>query len=70
MVTEVAVVSGGPSGDRTIEVIADLDLNTFKLKVDGITQASGIAFDNNVNIDAVRIYTDELSTSNFGNREF
>ena len=70
VVTEVAVVSGGPSGDRTIEVIADLDLNTFKLKVDGITQASGIAFDNNVNIDAVRIYTDELSDSNFGNREF
>ena len=40
------------------------------MKVDGITQASGIAFDNNVNIDAVRIYTDELSDSNFGNREF
>ena len=69
-VTEFAVVSGGPSGDRTIEVIADLDLNTFKVKVDGITQASGIAFDNNVNIDAVRIYTDELADSNFGNREF
>ena len=69
-VTQVAVVSGGPANDHTIEVIADLDLNTFKLKIDGITQASGVAFDNNVNIDAVRIYTDELDDGNFGNREF
>ena len=69
-VTEVLVVSGGPANDHTIEVIADLDLNTFELKIDDVTQASGVAFDNNVNIDAVRIYSDEIDDSNFANREF
>ena len=69
-VTQVLVVSGGPSNDHTIEVIADLDLNTFTLKIDDVTQASDVAFDNNVNINGVRIYTDALVTTNFNNREF
>ena len=69
-VTEVAVVSGGPANDHTIEVIANLDLNTFVLKIDDVVQASGVAFDNNVSIDAVRIYSDEVDDSNFANREF
>ena len=69
-VTEVAVVSGGPANDHTIEVIADLDLNTFTLKIDDVVQASDVAFDNNVNIDAVRIYADEIDDTNFANREF
>jgi len=58
--TEVAIVSGGVGNDHTIEVIADLDLNTFTLKIDDVTQASGVAFDNNVNIDAVRLYADAV----------
>ncbi|MHC4511735.1 MAG: DUF11 domain-containing protein, partial [Planctomycetota bacterium] len=63
---EVQVLNGG--GDHTIEVIADLDFNTFDLSIDGqpcaTTSSCGIAFDNNVDIDAIRIYTDELSTFN------
>ncbi|MCH7876528.1 MAG: DUF2341 domain-containing protein, partial [Gemmatimonadetes bacterium] len=68
--TEVAVVSGGSGNDHTIEVIANLDNNTFTLKIDGTVQASGVAFDNNVAIDAVRIYADELGGGNFATREF
>ncbi|MCH7933624.1 MAG: hypothetical protein IIC36_06470, partial [Gemmatimonadetes bacterium] len=67
---QVAVVSGGVGNDHTIEVIADLDLNTFLLKIDDVIQVSGVAFDNNVNIDAVRIYTNELGTGNFTTSEF
>ena len=66
--TEVAVVNGG--GDHTIEVFANLDLNIFTLKIDGVTQVAGAAFDNNVSIDAVRIYTDELGTGAFNSRDF
>ena len=68
--TEVAVVSGGPSNDHTIEVFANLDLNTFTLKIDGVTQVAGVAFDNNVTIDGVRLYMDELGTGAFATREF
>jgi hypothetical protein len=59
---EVQVLNGG--GDHTIEVIADLDSNTFDLIIDGTPQAADVPFDNNVPIDAVRIYTDEMDTSN------
>ncbi len=68
--TEVAVVSGGPANDHTIEVVANLTTNTFDLIIDGITQASDVAFDNNVPIDAIRVYTNALSQSNFATREF
>jgi len=66
-VTEVAVVS---DNDTIIEVIADLDSNVFNLTIDGTLEASNVAFDNNVTIDAVRIYTDELNQTNFNLREF
>jgi hypothetical protein len=68
--TEVAVVSGGPGNDHTIEVIANLTTNTFDLIIDGTTQASRVAFDNNVPIDAIRIYADGVNQANFATREF
>lgn len=69
-VTEVAVVSGGPSqsDEHTIRVDADLDTNTFTLIIDGVVEASGVSFDNSVDIDAIRIYADGLSAGNFGTK--
>jgi hypothetical protein len=66
-VTEVAIVS---DNNAIIEVIADLDSNVFNLTIDGNLEASNVAFDNNVTIDAVRLYTDELNQNNFNLREF
>ena len=78
-ITEIGVVSGdaGPNsgGDATIEIIANLDANTFDLTitgpglVSGTGSAFGVAFDNNVDIDAVRIFLDNVNQANFGDLE-
>jgi adhesin/invasin len=54
--TQVATLSGL----HTIEVIANLDLGVFDLKLDGTTVATGVAFDKSMgtlgSLDAVRLY--------------
>ena len=73
-VTQVGVVSGS-GGDATITVIVDLDTNTYDLSVtgagliSGTGTASGVAFNNDVNIDSVRIIIDSLNDGNFGDLE-
>jgi FlaG/FlaF family flagellin (archaellin) len=73
-VTQIGVVSGS-GGDANIEVIADLDTKTFDLTItgpgliSGTGTATGIPFDNNVNIDTVMIYLNQVSESNFSNLE-
>ncbi|MCH9029521.1 MAG: fibronectin type III domain-containing protein [Bacteroidetes bacterium] len=77
--TEVGVVSGDAGanvgGDATVTVTVDLDANTYDLAVtgtgliSGTGSATGIAFDNNVDIDTVRIYLDELSNGCCGDKE-
>jgi hypothetical protein len=78
-VTEVGVVSGdagsNAGGDATVTVTADLDANTFDLAVtgsglvSGTGTATGVAFDNNVDIDSVRIYLDGVKDNAFGDLE-
>jgi len=68
-VTEVEVVSG----PTTISIIANLNSNTFDLDIDpsdGMVEAQAIAFDNNVDIDTLRIYTNLVNDNNFSSREF
>jgi len=67
----VGVVSGdggyNNGGAARVTVTADLDANTFDISVtgDGLISgtgtATGIAFNNNVDIDTVRIYAEEVS---------
>jgi len=78
-VNQVAVVSGdagsNSGGDATIEVIADLDAKTFDLTItgagliSGLGTATGVPFDNNVNINTVMIYLNAINESNFGDLE-
>lgn len=66
--TQVAIVSG----EATIEVIADLDANTFDLTITGGGaggSAYSIPFDNNVNIDTVMLYLNGLHSGNFDGLE-
>lgn len=71
-VTQVATINGGPTqaGEHLIEIEVDLDNNTFDIDVDGVPRAASVPFDNAVNINSIRIYTDEVSNGNFGSRYF
>ena len=71
-VTQVATVNGGPStaDEHSIEVEVDLNNNTFDISIDGVPRASGVPFDNNVGINAIRIYSDKVSNGSFGSRYF
>ena len=69
--TEVSIVSGL----HTIEVIANLDTETFELKIDSVTVATGVAFDKSLttigSIDAIRLYQGEgIGPSGGGNKAF
>tara|TARA_Y100000310_G_scaffold217822_1_gene218937 strand:+ start:25918 stop:27036 length:1119 start_codon:yes stop_codon:yes gene_type:complete len=78
-VTQVAVVSGSAGyntgGDASITVTVDLDTNTFDLTITGAGlisgsgTATGVPFDNNVDIDTIRIYLDELNIQYFEDLE-
>jgi flagellin-like protein len=60
------------SGESTIEVIADLDANTFDLTITGGGaggSATSIPFVNDVNINTVMIYLNELNSAHFFNLE-
>jgi len=74
--TQIAVVSGydgyNTGGFAYVTVTADLDANTFDLSVtgdgliSGTGSATGVAFDNNVDIDTVRICFHEIGNTNMG----
>ena len=70
--TQVATVTGL----HTIEVMANLNTETFNLKIDGATVASGVSFDKSLassggSIDAVRLYQGEgISSGAGGNKAF
>jgi len=78
-VTQVAVVSGdagyNTGGDATITATVDLDADTFDLTITGAGLISGsgtatdVPFDNNVDIDTVRIYSDRLNIQYFEDLE-
>ena len=62
--TQVATVTGS----HTIEVVADLNAKTYEIKIDNVSQATGVPFDNDVSINAIRIYADEINQGNFNTR--
>ncbi len=67
--TQVEVVSG----TTNIKVTANLDTNTYSLDIDpsdGTVEATGISFDNNVSIDAIRIYADLVKPTQIIPRAF
>ena len=74
-ITQIGVVSGdagdNAGGDATITVTADLDANTFDISItgDGLISgsgsATGVAFDNNVDIDTVRIYLNGVKDAQY-----
>lgn len=61
---------GTLSGQKTLTVLADLGAKTYTLSADGIELGSGIPFDNDVNLDTVRFFTDQLNETNFAGRCF
>jgi len=67
--TQVEVVSG----TTDIKVTANLDNNTYSLDIDpsdGTVEATGVSFDNNVSIDAIRIYADLIKPEQISPRAF
>ena len=64
--TQVATVTGS----HTIEVVADLNAKSYEITIDNVSQATGVPFDNDVSINAVRIYADEVNQGNFNTRVF
>jgi hypothetical protein len=55
------------TGAESIQVIADLDMFTYSVVI-GSSQFDGIAFDEYVSIDTVRLFADTLNMSNFAHR--
>ena len=78
--SEIGVVSGdagyNAGGDAYVEVVAYLDTNQYDVTVTGpgLVSGGGSAtsknFDNNVDINCIRLYSDELHEGNFGDLEF
>ena len=67
--TQVEVVNG----TTDIKVTANLDNNTYSLDIDpsdGTVEATVVSFDNNVSIDAIRIYADLIKPEQFSPRAF
>jgi PKD repeat protein len=58
------------SGPTRITVVADLDTHTFGVAIDGAAVASGLPFDQNVPLDTVRFFADEVSDVYFSGRSF
>ncbi len=58
------------SGPTRITVEADLDAHTYTLTIDGEAVAAGLPFDQNVPLDTVRFFTDEVSDVFFSGRSF
>lgn len=77
--TQIGVVSGddgdNEGGDARITVTVDLDANTYDISVtgpglvSGSGTASNVPFDEDVDIDTLRIFLDELEQANFGDLE-
>jgi len=77
--TQIGVVTGpdgyNDGGDATVTVSVDLDANTYDITItgdglfSGTGTATGVAFDNNVDIDTVRFYTNSLNIANFNHHE-
>ena len=61
------VVVSGPSN---VSVLANLDSNTYQVSVNGSLAQAGIPFDNDVNLDSVRFFTDALNEFYFSGRCF
>jgi hypothetical protein len=58
------------SGSADIEVYVDLGSNTYDLVIDSSVVATSLPFDNDVDIDTVRIYTNVVNDSNFSGESF
>jgi lysophospholipase L1-like esterase len=58
------------SGPAHISVVADLDAGTYQVALNGATVGSNLPFDNTVNLDTVRLFTDALNEQNFTGRCF
>jgi lysophospholipase L1-like esterase len=58
------------SGLARIRVEASLDTSTYDLFVDGVLFQAAIPFDNQVSLNAVRIFTDAVNELNFNGRCF
>ncbi len=63
-VTELAPLSG----EHALEVVADLDVGTFSLTIDGAAVALDLPFDDAVEVNTVRFYADNLNSQNFLDR--
>ncbi|MBD3392110.1 MAG: DUF2341 domain-containing protein, partial [Chitinivibrionales bacterium] len=61
-----AIRSTAVSGDTDIKVTVHMNSNTYDVDVgnDGSNEATGLAFDNDVDINAIRFFGDDLATSN------
>ena len=58
------------SGSAQISVVADLDLGTYDVKINGATVSAGLPFDSDSSIDTVRFFVDRLNENNFAGRAF
>jgi hypothetical protein len=58
------------SGQSRIQVDVDLDAYRYTVLVDGAILQADIPFDNIVNLDTVRIFTNALNETNFNGRCF
>ena len=77
--TQVGVVSGdagyNSGGDAQVSVTVNMNTNTYNLVItgdgliSGTGSASNVPFDNDIDIDAVRIYLDKLNSGKFEDLE-
>jgi len=58
------------SGSLTVEIVADLDTQTYAVFLDGTGVLCGVPFDNAVDIDTIRIISDQINDNNFSGRRF
>ena len=64
--TALATVSGA----ATVKIVAGVDSHTYDVYVNGVLIQAGVVFDNLVNLDTVRYFTDKLNEVNFLGRAF
>ena len=78
VVTETAVICGAEGynagGYTRIVVTVDMDSNTYDISLSGAglisgSGVSGVAFDNDVDIDTIRIYLDGVNEDKFDDLE-
>ena len=58
------------SGAATVKIVADLDSRTYDLYIIGTLIQTLVPFDNLVNLDTVRYFTDALNEANFSGQAF